>query len=444
MPNNPSDRDRHTDADISREHTYQVIPVDSCPVQLEPVRPVDPIAPSEEAVRDMLILAGRLKESTGGELDDAAIMAVAEATGTTPEYVRIALRAHTTEEQEEVRVGGFRKFLLAFDPDVRRWVVGGILGGALGMLAAIAAVFGDPYSLIGILSIVAVGGVIYNCGQSKDARTASVAGAVAGAVGFTSQSIFLAILSLMWRAPSAGAAGLIIPLTLGGALAGLVSFKIFGANRGKLGFRDPVSQRQDLLRQLVELQDRLKSHERNVTFLTVDMVGSTKQKEDADPLAVEYTFNEYHAYIEGVARKHGGQVHATAGDGVICAFDLAESAFKAARNMQAALIEFNTHRNRLGKPVELRVGIHSGQVLAEDVQRVNFAHVIDISAHLQRVCPVGGVAVSDATAAQIPGGATLIGTEKVAAQGVAATIWFPKHIESGTALAPPPLPTESA
>lgn len=440
MPNNPSDRDRQAGADIPREHTYQVIPVDSCPVQLEPVRPLDPVVPSEESVRDMLILAGRLRESTGGELDDAAIMAVAEATGTTADYVRIALRAHTTKEQEEVRVGGLRKFLLAFDPDVRQWVVGGIVGGALGMLAAMAATFGDPFSLAGILSIVAIVGAAYNCGQSKDARTASIAGAVTGAVGFTSQSIFLAVLSLFWRAPSATSAALLIPLTLGGALAGLISFRIFGANRGKLGFKDPVAQRQDLLRQLVELQDRLKSHEKNVTFLAVDIVGSTKHKEDADPLAVEYTFNEYHAYIESIARKHGGQVHATAGDGVICAFDFADAAFKAARNMQAALIEFNTHRNRLGRPVELRAGIHSGQVLAEDVQRVNFAHVIDISAHLQRVCPVGGVAVSDATAAQIPGGATSIGTEKVAAQGVAATIWFPKHIESGASLPPPPLP----
>lgn len=402
------------------------------------------LAPNEETVRDMLILAGRLRESSGGELDDAAIMAVAEATGTTADYVRIALRAQPDQAAGQVRVSAFRKFLLAFDPDVRRWVVGSVIGSAIGLLAAIAAKYGDPFALIGILSIVFIAAATYNCGLSKDARTATIAGALTGAVGFAAHSVFLALMSVFGPTPRVETAALLIPISLGSALAGLISYRILGANRARLGIKDPVAQRQELLRQLVEIQDKLKSHQQVVTFMSVDVVGSTKLKAISEPLAVEYTFNEYHAYVEGIARKYGGRIHATAGDGVICAFETADSAFRAGRNLQAALIEFNTHRNRLARPIELRVGIHTGQVLGEDVQTVNFTHVIDIAAHLEKVCPVGGVAVSDASASQIAGGPASIGSERVAAQGIAATVWLPRISSAPATPAPPPLPSDSS
>jgi class 3 adenylate cyclase len=116
--------------------------------------------------------------------------------------------------------------------------------------------------------------------------------------------------------------------------------------------------------------------------------------------------------------------------------------------MQVGIIELNTFRNKIGKPIVLRCGIHTGDVVApdaRDVTSVNFAHVIDIAAHLQKVCPEGAVVVSQESALHIPGGPSIVGSDKVEADGVPGLIWRPKTRTPMAAAAPPPPPmaTES-
>ncbi|HJP82015.1 MAG TPA: hypothetical protein VJ835_00795, partial [Fimbriimonadaceae bacterium] len=54
----------------------------------------EPSAPeiTDDGVQQMLELAERLRSANGGDLDEAAIQAVAEATSAPLEYVRLALR----------------------------------------------------------------------------------------------------------------------------------------------------------------------------------------------------------------------------------------------------------------------------------------------------------------------------------------------------------------
>ena len=95
-------------------------------------------------------------------------------------------------------------------------------------------------------------------------------------------------------------------------------------------------------------------------------------------------------------------------------------------------------------PIQLRIGVHSGSVNTpdkDDIKSVNFAHVIDIAAHLQKVCPIGGVAVSEAAAQFIQGGAAAVGTETAEASGVKAVVWQPRQVVRVAAAAePPPVP----
>src|SRR5262249_37432708 len=168
---------------------------------------------------------------------------------------------------------------------------------------------------------------------------------------------------------------------------GLLVFKIVDTYRAKLGLIDPVKERQELLKQLVDIQDKLRSGEQTISFLSVDIVGSTRMKQIADPLSVEFTFTEYHKFVEMIARRYGGRVHSTAGDGMTLAFDSPSQAFGAARTIQTGVIELNTFRNKIGVPIVLRCGVHTGTVMApdaSDVTTINFADVIDISAHLQK------------------------------------------------------------
>jgi hypothetical protein len=54
---------------------------------------------------------------------------------------------------------------------------------------------------------------------------------------------------------------------------------------------------------------------------------------------------------------------------------------------------------------------------------INFASVIDIAAHLQKECPIGGVAVSDEAGASLIGGPISIGSERVCVHDTWATVW---------------------
>lgn len=425
---------------------------------------------TDDRVEQMLVLAERLRKENGGELDENAIQAVAEATGAPTEYVRLALRLKAEKESKSI-LANARAQYLALEPNTRRFVATGffavftgvfwvlaVASKAIGLFGAIsntvatrAAEKADgpilnevstPANLLSSLALVAISFGIYNLCLAKDARHAATAGAILGGGTFASHSLFAFVLKL----PDALqlASPLFIVFTILGAVAGLGLNQVTTRYRKQLGLKDPSTERQDLLRQLVELREKLQSNEASYTFLSVDIVGSTRMKASADPLAVEFTFNEYHQYVERLVHRYGGRVHSTAGDGMTCAFDHPQQAFSAARNVQAGLIELNTFRNKLSSPIQIRQAIHAGKVITPeegDIRSVNFAHVIDVASHLQKTAPPGGIVVSDDAAMYLAGGPKAIGDQRVESNGVQATLFLPAvvAVDPG-ANSPPPLP----
>lgn len=393
----------------------------------------------ERSIQEMLLLAARLKESAGGELDDQAIQAVSEATGVSEEFVRIALLTTQTHRKRSV-LTKIREALLSLHPSTRRHVTSGGLAMGTGMAAALSRATNDPSSIIGVIQICLVALACWNVATARNARVAAVSGALFGGLFFVAGSLF----GYLFGTEPVGLPIVFVLLAALGAVTGLTLNALFSRSRKFFGLKDPAAERQELLRQLVNIQEKLKTGQQSVTFLNLDMVGSTRLKMGADPLDVEFTFTEYHRYVEAVISKHGGQIHSTAGDGIVCAFPTPVEAFSAAKHLQAGLIELNTHRNRLGTPIQLRSAIHSGIVNAptSEIQSVNFSEVIDISAHLQKQCPPGGIAVSDAAAQYIHGGAQGIGAERISDQGISATIWLPRKVAVPTTGGPPapPLP----
>lgn len=378
---------------------------------------------NEEVVQEALLLVERIRESRGGDLDDEAIAAVAEATGAPLPFVRAAVLRHRPESRLGF-VQQIKNVFLGLDPDTRRHVFSGFLATNIAFLEALKSRLIDN-GFFGVAQILLVALAAWNISLCRDSRVASISGAILGGLAFAATSLFALIFAAgHWQADP----WLLIPFTLGGAFGGMMVHGLINRNRAKWGLRDPADERQDLLRQLVELQAKLDSGKTIATFLSIDVVGSTRMKEIGKPLEVEYTFTEYHNFVEMIARKHGGRVHSTAGDGVICAFDSPQQAFSAAKNMQTGIIELNAFRNKIGMPITLRAGIHSGEVLApgSDISAVNFAHVIDVAAHLQKACTDGGIAISQLAAVQIPGGPQGIGTTRVEASGMQAVIWQPR------------------
>lgn len=96
--------------------------------------------------------------------------------------------------------------------------------------------------------------------------------------------------------------------------------------------------------------------------------------------------------------------------------------------MLGGLFEFNAFRNRLNTTIELRAGLHSGTVSAPgmDASRVDFAHVIDLAAHLQKEADPGTLAVSREAAKDLPKGLDSVGDDRMTVSGVEAALWRPK------------------
>lgn len=386
----------------------------------------------------MLILAERLREANGGELDESAVQAVAEATGAPLEYVRLAVKLRSEKEKKSF-LANLRSQFRTLEPTTRRYLLTGAASTSTAFLCAVDEYLTvltrfDRASNYGICTMVAtlcfVAG-LYNIVLSRSAKTAAVSGGILLGGVYLMRAIF----ELLLGVPSHTGSAFFLPVILFGAAAGAAAFQYSEKYRSRLGLKDPIQDRQDLLKQLTRIQDKLNSGLQSVAFLCVDIVGSTRMKESAEPLALEYTFNEYHEFVNRVARKYGGRVHSTAGDGITCAFEHPQHAFAAAKNIQAGILELNMLRNRIGAPITLRCGIHAGQVMTAaggDVKSVNFSHVIDVSSHLQKAAPPGGIAISEAAAAQISGGPAAIGIRRVQAAEMTAVIWQPKGESSSS------------
>ncbi|MBI5706528.1 MAG: adenylate/guanylate cyclase domain-containing protein [Armatimonadetes bacterium] len=396
----------------------------------------------EQNVEQMLLLAERLRAEHGGDLDDSVILAVSEACNLPPAYVRLIIN-RLPDKKKGSLFQRLRKGFLALETDDRRYVIAGTLGALIAALNIAGLKLQDQWGLFDTLSLILLGVGLWNSAVSPNSRTAAFAGGLLGLSFFIMRSVFamaLRLTNVQFATP------LFIPFGLGGMLAGIIVHRFANANRQKLGLQDPQEERQQLLRQLVELQDKLREGEQSMTFLSLDIVGSTKMKEYADPLSVEFTFTEYHKFCDMAARRFGGRVHSTAGDGVTCAFQHPQQAFQSARFIQAGLVELNAFRNKIGVPIVLRAGIHTGTVVAppgQDISKINFSHVIDIAAHLQKTAPPGGVAISEDAAKMLPGGVTAVGSDQVEASGVAGRVWSPRVVAADGAQ-PPPIPPQAA
>jgi class 3 adenylate cyclase len=383
---------------------------------------------ADDRIHEVLNLAARLRSEAGGVLDDAAIEAVAEATGAPAEYVRIAVRTLDTPKRQSL-LEKLRTQVSTIDSRLRSSVAVGGLSLAAGVAwstSSLIAVGGQFAASVGALLVVAA---FVAAWSSRDRQASGVLGAVWGCLHFFSYQAVATIAALI---PGVGTHEkpwiLLFLYLIGGFAVGVLGWDVFRQIKKSLGFRDASEERQALVSQLMEIQDRLKQDDKTAAFLSLDIVGSTRMKSENDPLSIEYTFGEYHRYIEQIALRHGGRIHSTAGDGVICVFDEPGHGFDAGRAILAGLFEFNAFRNRTQTPIVLRAGLHNGQVGAPgmDAARVDFAHVIDMAAHLQKEAEPGTMAVSEAAAAQIPGGLGGVGDSRLTVDGLQAALWRPR------------------
>lgn len=161
----------------------------------------------------------------------------------------------------------------------------------------------------------------------------------------------------------------------------------------KLHESDPAT----LLAEMLQIQWRLAVKPSRVCVMVVDAVKSSLMKASSDPLVVEWSFREYQKWIEEIVTPLGGRVYKTMGDGAVVQFENCYSAFRAAQRLQTQVDSLNRDRNRLKMPFRLRIGLHIGHVEG-DLETVEFTEVIDIAAHVEKIAPIGSIAMTELVA----------------------------------------------
>src|SRR5256714_3128823 len=143
---------------------------------------------------------------------------------------------------------------------------------------------------------------------------------------------------------------------------------------------------------------------RLVTVLFADVVGSTALGSENDPEVVRAVLQRYFRRMSEVAEAHGGTVEKFIGDAVMAVFgvptlhdDDAERAVRAALAMRSAMSEMAAED---GPPIEVRIGVNTGEAVAEIDQR-NQSMVtgdpVNVAARIQQAADPGGTLVGPLT-----------------------------------------------
>jgi class 3 adenylate cyclase/tetratricopeptide (TPR) repeat protein len=153
---------------------------------------------------------------------------------------------------------------------------------------------------------------------------------------------------------------------------------------------------------------------RPVTALFCDLVGSTRLGEMLDAEALRVVMREYYDTMRGALERHGGTVEKFIGDAVVAVFgvpvvheDDALRAARAALDMHAAVPALNDRLARYGATLEIRIGMQSGDVVADGEEAPVGGDAFNTAARLQAAAGPGGTIVGEAASELLRGMAEL-------------------------------------
>src|SRR5262249_55173260 len=110
---------------------------------------------------------------------------------------------------------------------------------------------------------------------------------------------------------------------------------------------------------------------RQLTVLFCDLVGSTELSSQLDPEDLREVVRAYQGAAAGAVERFGGHVAQYLGDGILAYFGYPQAhdddAERALRAGLAAVDGVGALRERLGRPLAVRVGVHTGPVVVGEM-----------------------------------------------------------------------------
>ena len=155
-------------------------------------------------------------------------------------------------------------------------------------------------------------------------------------------------------------------------------------------------------------EDAARETRRIVTVLFADLVGSTTIGERLDPETFRSIQTRYFAALRGAIESHGGTVEKYIGDAVMAVFGLptlheddALRAVRAAVDLAPALEALNKElTSRHDVSLQLRVGLHTGEVVAGDAsarQAMVSGDTVNTAARLEAAARPGEILLGPLT-----------------------------------------------
>jgi class 3 adenylate cyclase/tetratricopeptide (TPR) repeat protein len=162
----------------------------------------------------------------------------------------------------------------------------------------------------------------------------------------------------------------------------------------------------------------LEGERKTITVLFADIKGSMSQIEDLDPEEARAIVDPALALMAEAVSRYRGHVAQSTGDGVFALFgaptaheDHPQRAVYAAMRMLEELRRYSDRLRAEGKaPVEIRIGINTGEVVMRSVGKdqshteyLPAGHAVGLASRLQTIAPTGSVALSEQTRRLVEG-----------------------------------------
>lgn len=150
---------------------------------------------------------------------------------------------------------------------------------------------------------------------------------------------------------------------------------------------------------------------RQLTVMFCDLVGSTPLSEQLDPEDLRDIVRSYQEACAEIINNHNGYIGQYLGDGLLIYFgyplaheDDAQRAVRAGLEIVEAMHELPLHNSQLQRPLQVRIGIHTGLVVAGEMGGGNrrepmaiVGETPNIAARLQGLAEPNTVLISGAT-----------------------------------------------